>query len=225
MDTSDALINKNDKEKEKRGGNRIMQVIGILLCVVLIPMLVINLTLIIKSFSYPEQVPDFFGYKPFIVLSGSMEPVFYSGDLALARETPPENLSEGDIIAFREGNSVITHRIMTITSEEGERRYITKGDNNNVEDQIIVTDEKIEGVYLFSIDGLGNTAMFMQTPVGMIVFIALPLILFILYDIVRRRHYEKRERERTKELEEELAKMQQKLNEKDLNSIKKGQKP
>lgn len=206
---------KEEKMTEKRTGNRVMQVIGVLLCVVLIPMLVINLTLIVKSFTNPEQVPDFLGYKPFIVLSGSMEPVFYPGDLALVREVPADNLAEGDIIAFREENAVITHRIMAITSEEGERQYITKGDNNNTEDQITVTDEKIEGIYLLKISGLGNTAMFMQTPIGMVVFIALPLILFILYDIFRRRHYEKRERNRTRELEEELARMQQKLKEED----------
>ena len=192
-----------------------MQVIGILLCVVLIPMLVINLTLIAKSFTNPEEVPDFMGYKPFIVLSGSMEPVFYSGDLAFVKEVPADSLKEGDIVAFREGNSVITHRIMTITAEEDERQYITKGDNNNTEDRIIVTDEKIEGLYLSKISGLGNTAMFMQTPLGMVIFIALPLILFILYDIFRRRHYEKRERERTKELEEKLAEMQQRMKEED----------
>ncbi|MDD4565909.1 MAG: signal peptidase I [Eubacteriales bacterium] len=196
-------------------GNRVMQVIGILLCVVLIPMLVINLTLIVKSFTNPEEVPDFMGYKPFIVLSGSMEPVFYSGDLAFVKETPADSLKEGDIVAFREGNSVITHRIMAITAEEDERQYITKGDNNNTEDRIIVTDEKIEGLYLSKISGLGNTAMFMQTPLGMVIFIALPLIFFILYDIFRRRHYEKRERERTKELEEKLAEMQQRMKEED----------
>lgn len=204
-----------EKMKKKGGRSRVGQVVSILICIVLIPMLVINITLIVKSFVNPEEVPDFMGYKPFIVLSGSMEPVFYAGDLALVREISPDELNRGDIIAFREGNAVVTHRIMDIISEEGERRYVTKGDNNNVEDQIKVTDEKIEGKYLLNLSGLGNTAMFMQTPTGMILFIALPLLLFILYDIFRRRHYDKREQQRTKELEEELAKMRQEIQKKE----------
>lgn len=195
--------------------DRVIKGISILLCVILIPILVINLTLIVKSFVSPDKVPNFMGYKPFIVLSGSMEPVFASGDLVLVKEVPSDSLKEGDIIAFREGNAVVTHRILTITEEDGARRYVTKGDNNNVEDSIPITDEMIEGVYLQKIDGLGNAAMFMQTPLGMIVFIALPLILFILYDIFRRRHYERREKDRTREMEEELARMRQKIAESD----------
>jgi len=195
--------------------DRVIKGISILLCVILIPILVINLTLIVKSFVSPDKVPNFMGYKPFIVLSGSMEPVFASGDLVLVKEVPSDSLKEGDIIAFREGNAVVTHRILTIAEEDGTRRYVTKGDNNNVEDSIAITDEMIEGVYLQKVDGLGNAAMFMQTPLGMIVFIALPLILFILYDIFRRRHYERREKERTREMEEELARMRQKMAESD----------
>lgn len=191
--------------------DRVIKGISILLCVILIPILVINLTLIVKSFVSPDKVPDFMGHKPFIVLSGSMEPVFAAGDLVLVKEVPHDSLKEGDIIAFREGNAVVTHRILTITETDGARGYVTKGDNNNVEDSIAVTDEMIEGVYLLKIDGLGNAGMFMQTPLGMIVFIALPLILFILYDIFRRRHYERREKERTREMEEELARMRQKM--------------
>ncbi len=146
--------------------DRVIKGISILLCVILIPILVINLTLIVKSFVSPDKVPNFMGYKPFIVLSGSMEPVFASGDLVLVKEVPSDRLKEGDIIAFREGNAVVTHRILTIAEEDGTRRYVTKGDNNNVEDSIAITDEMIEGVYLQKVDGLGNAAMFMQTPLG-----------------------------------------------------------
>ncbi|MDD3168411.1 MAG: signal peptidase I [Eubacteriales bacterium] len=206
---------KDEKMTEKRMSDRVMKAVGILLCVVLIPILIINVTLIVKSFTSPEKVPDFMGYKPFIVLSGSMEPAFASGDLVLVREVAADSLKEGDIIAFREGNAVVTHRIITITAEDGTRRYVTKGDNNNVEDSIAVTDDMIEGAYLLKIAGLGNAAMFMQTPLGMVIFIALPLILFILYDIFRRRHYERREKTRTRELEEELARMRKNMAERE----------
>ena len=51
---------------------KIVGAVGIVLCVVFIPLLLINVTLIVKSYTNPNDVPDFMGYKPFIVLSGSM---------------------------------------------------------------------------------------------------------------------------------------------------------
>lgn len=55
--------------------HKISTIIGILLCVVLIPILVINLTIVIKSYVYPDRVPDFFGLKLFIVETDSMKPL------------------------------------------------------------------------------------------------------------------------------------------------------
>lgn len=199
-----------EQTRAKPLSDRIMKVIVIVLCIILIPMLVINLTLIVKSFVNPDEVPSCLGYKPFIVLSGSMEPEFYSGDLILVHEVA-KDFKEGDIIAFRQGNSVITHRIQKVDNRDGEKRYITKGDNNNTEDKFTVSDDKIEGIYILKVSGLGNFAFFMQTPIGMMVFIALPLILFILYDIFRRRLYDRREKSKMLEMEEELARMRQQI--------------
>lgn len=199
-----------EQTRAKPLSDRVMKVIVIVLCIILIPMLVINLTLIVKSFVNPDEVPSCLGYKPFIVLSGSMEPEFYSGDLILVHEVA-KDFKEGDIIAFRQGNSVITHRIQKVDNRDGEKRYITKGDNNNTEDKFTVSDDKIEGIYILKVSGLGNFAFFMQTPIGMMVFIALPLILFILYDIFRRRLYDRREKSKMLEMEEELARMRQQI--------------
>lgn len=191
---------------------KIFTVLGIILCVVLIPVLIINVTLIVKSFVYPDKVPDFLGYKPFIVLSGSMEPVFYPGDMVLVREVDPAELrADVDIIAFRRGESVITHRITGIAEGEKGREFTTKGDNNNVEDNFKVTPNMIEGIYLFRIAKIGNAALFLQTPLGLVLFIALPLILFILYDMLRRQTWGKKAGERTQELEAELEAMRAKL--------------
>lgn len=201
----------NEPVQEKSLRDRIIKTVVIIICILLIPMLIVNLTLIVKSFVYPDEVPSFLGYKPLIVLSGSMEPVFYSGDLVLVHEVNQDTLREGDIVAFREGNSIVTHRIQAINVEDEQRQYITKGDNNNTEDRITVTDEKIEGIYILKVSGLGNLAFFMQTPLGMILFIALPLLLFILYDIFRRNHYDRKEKSRVKDLEDELDKMRQQI--------------
>ncbi len=199
------------KPQGKTGGSSVLGVLAVVVCLILIPILVVNLTLIVQSFVNPTAVPSFMGYKPFIVLSGSMEPVFYPGDLVIVKVTDPATLAEGDIIAFREGSAVITHRITRVVSEDGTTRYNTKGDNNASADRISVTPDRLEGIYLRRIPRLGNTAMFMQTPTGMLVFIVIPLIGFILYDVGRRRYYDHRERSRTRDLEAELARMREQL--------------
>lgn len=203
----------------RKASSKVLIAVGILLCIVLIPILVINTTLIVKSFIRPDEVPSFLGYKPFIVLSGSMEPEFYSGDVVIVKEASPDTLNNSDIIAFRSGESVITHRIVEIKDlEAGKKQFITKGDNNNVEDSITVTSEMLEGKYLMRIAKIGNFAMFLQTPVGMIVFVALPLILFVLYDVLRRTLSGKKADKRTMELEAELERMRGELAAKEVES-------
>ena len=188
-----------------------MSTVGIILCIILIPLLIANTTLVVRSFVYPDKVPSFLGYKPFIVLSNSMKPEINSGDIALVREVAVDSLKQGDIIAFKERDSVITHRIVKITEVDGARQFITRGDDNTADDAAAVKEEMVEGLYLLHIPKLGNGALFMQSPTGMILFVALPLILFILYDILRRRLYDRKKQKKTMELEKELERMRQQI--------------
>ena len=126
---------------KKRGLN----VIGTIIIIIFLPVLIINLILIIKSYLNQNDIPTIFGFKPFIVLSGSMEPTIMTGDIAIIKDIKPEELKVGDIIAFRSGKSVITHRIIEINNEEEE--LITKGDNNNTEDRYPVSFSNVEGLY------------------------------------------------------------------------------
>ena len=58
-----------------------LTIVGIIMCVILIPILIVNCTLIVKSFINKEDVPDFGGYLPLIVLTDSMYPEIKGGDL------------------------------------------------------------------------------------------------------------------------------------------------
>lgn len=186
---------------------KILAAVGVILCVVFIPILLVNMTLIVKSYVNPNQVPDFMGYKPFIVLSGSMEPEIMTGDMVLVKNTDAENFQEGDVIAFKSGEAVVTHRIIEVKTENGEVSYVTQGDANDSPDQTSVKPADVEGIYKNRIPGAGNVAMFMQTTTGMILFVVCPLLLFILWDIIRRRLQGRKELSRTKELELELERL------------------
>lgn len=178
---------------------------GIAVCGLLVLVLVVNVTIIVKSYIYPDRVPDFLGYKPFIVLSGSMEPAIQAGDLIITKVIEPEKIAVGDIIAFEaEKNTIVTHRVTDVRTEEG-LSFLTKGDANTGADARAVGVDDLEGIYLWRLAGVGNFAMFLQTPLGMLLFVITPLCLFILYDIVSRNRRSRAERSRTAELEAELA--------------------
>jgi len=190
-----------------------LSVVGIIVCVIMAPILIMNITIVIKSYINPEKVPDFFGIKPFVVATGSMEPEIYGGDLVITKTVNPGDLKVRDIISFKEGDAVITHRIVEVTEKDGEPAFITKGDANNVEDENPVTYAQVEGIYRFKINGLGNLAMFMQTQAGMVVFIAVPLCAFIIYDTIRRRRAEQEEKERLRAEQEEKDRLRAELDE------------
>lgn len=194
-----------DEKVQKATLGKAMTVAGIAVCVFLVFVLIVNVTFIVKSYIYPDKVPDFLGYKPFIVLSGSMEPTILAGDLIITKMIDPETVATGDIIAFRaDKNTVVTHRVTGVQTEGG-KTFLTKGDGNTGADAKTVSVEDIEGIYLSRFAGVGKFALFLQTPIGMLLFVITPLCLFIVYDIVSRNRRNKKRGEREAALEAELA--------------------
>lgn len=73
-------------------------------------------------------IPRVAGYTPYVVMSGSMEPVIHTGAVAFIN-TKDTDCQVGDIITYRlRGNNgeeiLVTHRIV----EEQDGMYITQGD-------------------------------------------------------------------------------------------------
>ena len=201
-------------EREQRPHVRLPSILGIIICVILIPMLAMNLTIIIKSYINPDKAPDFFGIMPVVVLSGSMEPEILTGDLAILKRVEPAELKVNDIIAYKDGNSLVTHRIVELADKDGEPAFRTRGDANNASDRDPVAYSQVEGIYVFRIARLGHLAMFMQTPLGILVFVGVPLCCFILYDIIRRRQANQKEKASLGEAQAEIERLRAELTKK-----------
>lgn len=148
----------------------------VLFLVIVLPFLIFNLTLIIKSKLYPDKIADFMGYKPFIVMSGSMETTINIGDLVIVKKVNSSNIHIGDIIAFKNGNIVISHRVKEIINDSGTYKFKTKGDNNNVADDFIVNSDAIEGIFVNKIPGLGSILLFLGKPIGLLMVILVIII-------------------------------------------------
>lgn len=159
---------KNKKEKNSR-------IRRIIIYILIIPLILYNVIILFQVFFYGNTTPDIFGYKTFVIISGSMIPTLNIGDIAVVKNLDKNDVKIGDVISYREGNAVITHRVTSIT-EDGQ--YKTKGDANNKEDINNVPVENIEGVFSFKISKLGYLILFIQNKFGII---TIAVILYILY--------------------------------------------
>ena len=103
------------------------------------------------------------GLQVFTVLSGSMEPTYYTGSLIYVKEVDPYTIEVGKPITFMlNEDTVVTHRVVGIVPDEEDPtviRFRTKGD---------------------AIPYLGYVAEYIQHPPGMYIAISAGAILLLL---------------------------------------------
>ena len=197
-------------QENKKGVNKqkLLTIVGAVLCAILIPILLVNVTLIVKSFVNEDEVPGIGGYSPLFVLTDSMYPEIESGDLIICQSVDASTIKVGDVISFFDpegnGTSVVTHKVIEILNKDGALSFRTQGTNNNTPDALPVPAENLVGIYKFRVAGAGSVAMFLQTTPGLLVCIVLPIGIFVAYEVIRRRKLDKENQEDTKALLAEL---------------------
>lgn len=183
MDTETAKHTAQKRGRAKRRYGKAGTIVGIVLCVLLLPFVIVNMTLMVHTMLHPELPPNFLGYTPLVVESGSMSPFFETDSLVIVHNIGEEEaaaLETGTVICFKSGSVYVTHRIVgTETSEDGQPLYVTQGDANNTPDTQRVAPEQVLGTYVTHINGMGGFVLFMQTPTGMICCVILPLALIV----------------------------------------------
>lgn len=121
-----------------------------------------------------------FGLSPYVVLSGSMSPVYPVGSLIYVKQISPEDVKEGDPITFfvADDSMTATHRVIQIDTQN--KRFYTKGDANEAADGAPVHFDDLTGTPIFCIPVLGYISSFVFNPPGMYLAIGAVLILLIL---------------------------------------------
>ncbi len=195
---------------QKTKAPKAMRIITLILCIILAIVLIGNLTVIIKGTLNENRPPSMFGMTSMIVMSGSMSgdapDHIEVGDLIIAKAVDPATLEVGDVITFMEkGTTTVTHRIIAI-NEDG--TFQTQGDANESPDVNPVNHSDVIGKFWFRIPKLGDIALYAQTPAGMLVFIGVPLVLYVLLDLILRAVQKKKE---DKENQSEKDKLQEEL--------------
>ena len=88
----------------------------------------------------------------------------------------------GDVVAFWDGGSLTTHRIVA----DGPEGFVTKGDFNNAQDALPVAPEHVAGRVVLSVPLVGGAALFLRTPAGLGLLVVVGLAVLVLPDALRR---------------------------------------
>lgn len=129
-------------------------------------------------------LPMIFGVRPFVVLSGSMEPVIHTGSLCyINQNVESTDIVTGDVIAFNIDDATVVHRVIGF-DEDG--RFITKGDANEVQDLSPVSSTNYAGKQVFSIPYMGYVSQWLQSTKGIVVVVAAIALSFISSAIYRK---------------------------------------
>lgn len=108
-----------------------------------------------------------FPVRPAVVLTGSMEPMIFPGDVVLIGKFLDVKevyaLAEGDVICFNHDGISITHRIIAVeTDDAGNLSFQTKGDNNKSADTFMTEPEDLSGRIINVIPKIGAPVLWLK---------------------------------------------------------------
>ena len=84
------------------------------------------------------------GWHSAAITSGSMEPAIQVGDVVVFAEAAGAEIGPGTVVVFPDSRgSLVTHRVV---EQLDDGRYVTRGDNNPVNDSTLVPREAVRGV-------------------------------------------------------------------------------
>lgn len=211
-------------------GSIIGTVLLAVLCVILIPLLAVNITLIVKGALYPDELTDVFNIAPVAIdntyMEGENEGCFNEGALVFIKtfdsDEERQAIEQGDVVAFRwledDGSVNFTvYRILVVTRDE-ETGLITsvsvRADNvpeGEGTAPIPVEIGDVVGILNGSVDHLGAFAMFLMQPLGVLLFVGVPVVIYVVVDIIRitihNRKVRKAESDELRDKDEEIARL------------------
>ena len=172
------------KEKiQKLKNNKILKIIGnILYTIIFIIVLFILMIAILQRTTNNEIT--LFGYRIFVVATGSMVPEYEVGDVLVSKEVDPATIQVGDDIVYqgKEGSfkdKIVTHQVIMIEKENDNYRIQTKGIANTKADPEITQNEVIgKVIYKMGVLSLLQRAMSNNYIFYFVVFVPIVLLTF-----------------------------------------------
>ena len=183
--------NADTIKRPKEINNRRKKIVFIFLVIILY-----NIVLLYMSYIDKFDTPSFYIYKAYLISTESMEPEIKKGDAIIIKKVDEEQLKVNDIITFKIDEEIITHRIVQINDNGTEKTYVTKGDNNNVEDHEILTFDDIEGKQVMKIPYLGKVISGLKNGIVIILVVLISLIIYLNRIEMKEKSETRREKKR-----------------------------
>ena len=172
---------KRYAEKKSKGKKAKKIIVNI---VMVLTVLLLGFTVISVVF-FNQKDMYLFGYKPYVISSESMAPVYKKNCVVLIKKNTYDTVEVGDLIAFKAhqiGDRPAFHRVVEIT----EQGFITKGDAVKERDNQVVTRDDFLGSETGHTNAFANLIPIVQTPLGFFMVIILPILLIAVIIIIVR---------------------------------------
>lgn len=149
---------------------------------------------IILEMFLPDQTVKLVGFKPYVVMTQSMEPAINANDLVVVKDIEVDRLEVGDIITFKTDinydgtKEVVTHYVYEIIQDNnGDYSFKTNPHYESTEEVIpdtwVLLEEDLLGEYMFHIPMIGSIILFLKSPFGigaMIFNVGIIIAIFLL---------------------------------------------
>lgn len=149
---------------------------GVLIKIMLL-MILIVLIFPAVVYVYPKIVGADDAY---IVLSGSMKPTIYPGDLVFARKINPRDVIKGDIVVANVSSKFYTHRVIDKISSEDGILLRLKGDANEDPDPSYINESQVIGKVVLTLP-----TRYLYNKSSYLVFVLLPLALLVFRQMLK----------------------------------------
>jgi signal peptidase len=110
----------------------------------------------------------------YVVRSDSMSPAIQAGDVIIVEDVSADAIDVDDVITFRHGDQLATHRVVEVVERDGSVQFRTKGDANEEPDSQLVAPEAVVGRVSITIPRIGHVVTFAQTQLGLLVLVVIP---------------------------------------------------
>lgn len=198
------------KSKVKSVLNVILDIFIVLFLIFAVLVLVVSLTQksgnVSHIFGYTVNSVQTQSMEAYNEDGSKVEGAIYKGDVIISKLSDEDSYEVGQTVMFympiiQDENGtyteatpnqpysmpiLVTHNIVEIIDADGVEMYRTKGINNTLEDTNLKTAEEIVAVYTGArIGGLGAVIDYVQTPIGFLVCIILPILIFVIVQAIR----------------------------------------
>lgn len=148
------------------------------ICIALLVVILFVYTVICVNSIMNKNKIGLFSIRFYIMSSDSPEAGISSGDLVFGKNIKIEDIKENDKIIYNRNNKMVVKKVKQIENNNGQINFY-------IEDDETISNEKLEnaqiiGKVVSKIKGIGNVALFIQSPLGTMNVLIIIICIFII---------------------------------------------